>query len=185
MRLPSFMRMSGVAVSLAALSAVAQPPVVTPPEAPPSAAVTPPPAPASAAATPAGQWVFTAQYGWLWLPWADSYTWVAPSGTPLMYAYGAELGWTWLAAPWVYGVGPLPDYGRVGPAHFAWYERPWFRLAARAHVTAGPRVFVAGRPFVDDRLHLDRFRDFDRRFGLEGHRAWHPGVHALREGHLG
>lgn len=186
----AFLRMSSAALLLVAGSAMAQgTTVATPPDAPPSAAVTPPPAPPQLAqtghaTTPPGQWTYTAQYGWLWLPWDAAYTWVPPAGVPLMYAYSEGQGWTWLAAPWVYGVGPLPSYGRLGPERFAWYARPWFRLPVNVRVAAGPRFFEAGRPFVDYRLHLDRFRDFDRHFGRESHHAFgHPGAHAFGGGH--
>lgn len=50
------------------------PPQAQPIEPPPGAttprAVAPPPAPAP----PAGQWVYTRQYGWLWMPYERAYT---------------------------------------------------------------------------------------------------------------
>lgn len=73
--------------------------------------------------TPPGQWVYTQQYGWLWMPYGDGYTHVPQddSGQPYMYVYGPALGWSWVVAPWVWGWGPYPYYGVYGPWRFAWY----------------------------------------------------------------
>jgi hypothetical protein len=90
--------------------------------------------PASAAATSStaaanvdGQWVYTEQYGWVWMPYDRAYTYVAPEGHPYMYMYYPAVGWCWLYSPWVFGWGTMPYWGVYGPARFAWYARPWFR----------------------------------------------------------
>jgi len=79
---------------------------------------------------PAGQWVYTNQYGWLWMPYGQQYTHI-PSDTqvyPDMYVYYPTYGWRWVVAPWVYGYGPAPYWGVFGPRYFAWYAHPWFRV---------------------------------------------------------
>src|SRR5450631_4408355 len=63
------------------------------PPPPPPAALPKPPADqpqGSAQQKPAadGQWVYTQQYGWVWMPYGDKYTHVPPDGsTPNMYVY--------------------------------------------------------------------------------------------------
>jgi hypothetical protein len=111
----------------------------------------PAPAPPIAAApVPAGQWVFTQQYGWLWMPYDQSYTHVVDDAAlAYQYAYYPSYGWRWLVAPWILGYGVAPYWGTLGPARFAWYGHPWFRVGT-AHLRpswggrAGPRGFGAG-----------------------------------------
>ena len=71
----------------------------TQPQAPPVQA---PPQPAAT-----GQWVYTAQYGWIWMPYGVQYTYESADGGayPYEYVYYRTYGWTWLAAPWVWGRG--------------------------------------------------------------------------------
>jgi hypothetical protein len=119
--------------------------------APPASMPPPPPPPqveayeyapapvAVAAQAPAGQWVYTNQYGWVWMPYGADYTYVAGANAAYSYAYYPRFGWRWIAAPWVLGVGPTPNWGRPGPVHFAWYGRPAF------HGYASRPVY--GRPF--------------------------------------
>ncbi len=73
--------------------------------------------------TPPGQWVYTQQYGWLWMPYGEAFTQVPQDdqGQPYMYVYGPSLGWSWVVAPWVWGWGPYPYYGVYGPSHYWWY----------------------------------------------------------------
>ena len=87
----------------------------------------------------AGQWVFTEQYGWVWMPYSDAYTRVPSDGygEPYMYVYGPDLGWSWLVAPWVWGLGPWPVFGIYGAAHFGWYAHGWWRTPERWHWTGG------------------------------------------------
>jgi hypothetical protein len=92
-------------------------------------------------APPAGQWVYTQQYGWIWMPYADAYT-RAPAngyGEPYAYVYAPAYScWTWVAAPWVWGFGPWPFFGVYGPARFGWYGHGWWRFPQRFHYVASP-----------------------------------------------
>jgi hypothetical protein len=116
-------------------------------EAPPPAddAQQPAPAPPQVAqapapqGTPEGQWVQTDQYGLVWMPYADAYTYVPPDGygEPYMYVYCEPYGWSWLAAPWVWGFGPWPHFGVYGFAHFGWYGHGWWRTPGRWHWAPG------------------------------------------------
>jgi hypothetical protein len=38
-------------------------------------------------AVPAGQWVYTQQYGWVWMPYGDAYSYVPPDGQGQPYEY--------------------------------------------------------------------------------------------------
>jgi hypothetical protein len=126
-----------------------------PPPAPPAQMPAPPqPAPqaTSGSSVPAGQWVYTDQYGWIWMPYGDSYTY-APSdgyGQPYMYVYYPAMGWTWVVAPWVWGSGPWPYFGAYGPGYFAWYQWGWWRYPHFWHFAPGFRTFpfAVHRPFV-------------------------------------
>jgi hypothetical protein len=106
-----------------------------PPQAPPPMpmeAQPPPPAEMApqAAPAPAGQWVYTTQYGWLWIPYGQQYTFVPgdPRVFPDQYVYYPVYGWRWVVAPWVYGYGPAPYWGAPGVRFFAWYSHPWFKV---------------------------------------------------------
>jgi len=139
-------------------SALAEEPQATPPTGPPAAAppqaaptqVPAPPAsvqpsdqqqpaaqaqsPAVPPGVPAGQWVYTGQYGWVWMPHAQSYTYVPDYGDPYMYVYDPVYSWRWVAAPWVFGWGPSPYWGSWGVSRYTWYSRPWFSSpASRAY----------------------------------------------------
>ena len=124
-------------------SDIVQPPTPPPSEAPPAPPVQPPSAPqtqpierhvegappsappALAQEGPAGQWVYTHQYGWVWMPYEEAYTYVVPeSAVGYMYVYGPVFGWSWVVAPWVFGLGPMPFWGPLGAAHFHWYAHP-------------------------------------------------------------
>ncbi len=112
------------------------PPGDAPPAAPPAAAPAPQqdaqPGPAVASAPP-GQWVYTQQYGWVWMPYADAYTYAPPDGygEPYMYVFYPTHGWTWVVAPWVWGWGPWPYFGPWGSFRFAWYGHGWWRYPSR------------------------------------------------------
>ncbi len=93
---------------------------------PPSAEVTVPPSDEAGASdqqvASTGQWVYTDQYGWVWMPYGDAYTYVPPSGAvPDMYVYYPTVGWCWVVAPWLWGLGPMPFFGIYGPRYFGWY----------------------------------------------------------------
>lgn len=107
---------------------------VTPPSPPPAG---PPPGPSG---IPDGQWVYTQQYGWIWMTYADAYAYVPPEGygEPLEYVYYPSYGWTWIAAPWVWGVGPWPHFGPRGPKRFAWYSHEYWRRPSRWQYRPAP-----------------------------------------------
>ena len=87
-----------------------------------------PPATAPTPEVPAGQWVFTQQYGWVYAPYAQAYTYVpADSSTAQMFVWRVGIGWGWLLSPWVFSMGPRPYWGVYGPRYYAWHARPWFR----------------------------------------------------------
>jgi hypothetical protein len=126
------------------------PPVVEPPVSQPPAPYVqqmPAPAPAPRPTAAAGQWVYTSQYGWVFMPYGDGYTYLPAGGSaPDMYVYYPAVGWTWVVAPWVWGLGPRPYFGFYGFAHYAWYGRGfgrWYGFAPR-YVTWGPRGYWAG-----------------------------------------
>lgn len=104
------------------------------------------PAPVPAPATPApttarpatrpsetGQWVYTQQYGWLWMAHGDAYWYAPPTGRGQPYAYvlRPDHGWTWVEAPWVWGLGPWPHFGASGPTRFGWYIAGYWRTPWR------------------------------------------------------
>ncbi|ABS27834.1 hypothetical protein Anae109_3654 [Anaeromyxobacter sp. Fw109-5] len=107
----------------------AAPPEELPPPAPSQVPEPPSSEPPSTSSVPEGQWVYTQQYGWIWMPYADDFIYVPPAGygAPYMYVYYPYYGWTWLVAPWVWGWGPWPYFGAYGPTHFAWYGYGWWR----------------------------------------------------------
>lgn len=112
-----------------------------PPPAPPWQGPTAPPPEAQAqASVPPGQWVYTAQYGWVWMPYGSAYVYSPPGGygQPYLYAYYPAYGWTWLVAPWVWGVGPWPHFGVYGPWRFAWYGYGYWRYPWRWHFAPTP-----------------------------------------------
>jgi hypothetical protein len=90
----------------------------------------PPPQPdvvrAPAPAAPTGQWVYTSQYGWIWEPYGQPYTYVYEN-TAYTYAYYPAYGWRWVYSPWVVGYGPQPYWGAHGWVHFGWYGAYGYR----------------------------------------------------------
>lgn len=107
------------------------PPVPQPEAAPPPPTESPAPPPAFSAPeqravtpTAAGQWVYTVQYGWVWMPYGDAYTYVPAGGAaPDMYVYWPAYGWRWVVAPWLWGLGPHPYFGVYGWTRYGWYGR--------------------------------------------------------------
>ena len=77
-----------------------------------------------------GQWVYTQQYGWLWMPYGNQYVYT-PEDTggaayPSEYVYYPAYGWTWITAPWVWGWGPQLYFSFGRPHYFGWYHHPHF-----------------------------------------------------------
>ncbi len=93
------------------------------PPAPPAASPQQPQVEVQAPAEPQGQWVYTDQYGWVWMPYGDQYVYegTVEDESPYAYVYEPSAGWVWLSAPWLWGWGPYP-YFVVGPTHFGWYR---------------------------------------------------------------
>jgi hypothetical protein len=118
---------------------------------------------AGAPAVPAGQWVYTEQYGWVWMPYGDSYSYVPPDGQgePYEYVYYPSSGWTWVGAPWIWGYGAWPYFGVYGPGRFGWYSHGWWRTPGRWHFNpsfrGGVQAARGGRGFVAQ----GRFRHFE------------------------
>ena len=76
---------------------------------------------------PQGQYVYTQQYGWVYAPYEQNYTYVDPNASAAqMYIYRPSIGWGWYVAPWVLGVGARPYWGAWGPNRYSWYAHPWF-----------------------------------------------------------
>ncbi len=96
-----------------------------------------------------GQWVYTNQYGWVWMPYGNSYTYVPPGGdAPDMYVYYPTIGWCWVVAPWVWGWGPMPFFGVYGTARFGWYGfgfGRWYGFAGPYGGWGGRGVWNNGR----------------------------------------
>jgi len=95
-------------------------PQYAPPPPPPQGATPPLPQ----AQQPQGQWVNTAEQGWIWVP-AGTQTY-AVEQVPYAYLYTPAYGWTWYASPW--GWGPYaygPWVGGAWPFGFrAWAHGP-------------------------------------------------------------
>ncbi|MGD0839177.1 MAG: hypothetical protein ABSB49_21280, partial [Polyangia bacterium] len=114
-----------------------QPETPMPTNAPPAPPPMPPAAPTRAQVQPSqlaapapadqpagGQWVYTGQYGWVYMPYGDQYVYegVATDPNPYAYVYYPSYGWSWLAAPWLWGWGPYPYFGVRGALGFGWYR---------------------------------------------------------------
>jgi outer membrane lipoprotein SlyB len=141
------------------------------PSAPEPGAPPPPPAPevnAPPPTVPPGQWVYTAQYGWVWMPYGQEYTFTPDyeAGDPYMYVYDPRLGWSWVDAPWLWGWGPLPWFGGGGSVNFAWYGHGWGEHWAGGHRSAHYRRRYEARPHPDE--HHRREGDEHRRHGDDG-----------------
>ena len=130
----------------------ASPDSAAPAYSPPSPGETPPPPqpqaqPQQAAPVTPGQWVYTAQYGWIWMPYSDSYTSVPTNGWGEPYAYvyyPAYAAWTWVAAPWIWGFGPWPVFGVWGPARYGWYAHGWWRSPGSWHYAPAHAWYPGG-----------------------------------------
>jgi hypothetical protein len=122
---------------------LAQPTSALPTEAPPTPPLVPPLSPIQAeakylageplddaqasetAGSGDGQWVFTSQYGWVFMPYGDQYVDRGEDASveaPFAFVYGPGNGWEWVAAPWLWGWGTYPYFGTVGPSRLGWYR---------------------------------------------------------------
>jgi hypothetical protein len=105
------------------------------------------PAPAPRAT---GQWVFTAQYGWVWMPYGNQYVDEGSygGGSPCAYVYTVNVGWSWVAAPWLWGWGPYPYFGLRGPRYYGWYRGLYRSGYGWGHYRGGhARGSVASRSY--------------------------------------
>ncbi|MFT3839051.1 MAG: hypothetical protein QM723_18870 [Myxococcaceae bacterium] len=132
----------------------AEPTVGAPKRAPPSPSEAPdaktdtaaPPPPTTAREVPAGQWAYTKQYGWAWLPYAGAF--VSDGAPPKMFLYTASTGWSWVSAPWVAGEGARPVFSVASsrwPYGWRWGFAASWRAGmqtahARRHVTRVSRA---------------------------------------------
>jgi hypothetical protein len=135
---------------------MARPPDAEPDEQPPAPPAVPPsraqvsdtdrvgvlqqPEPATAAPPRTGQWVYTGQYGWVWMPYGQQYVDEGTYGaeSPYQYVYCVGLGWSWVAAPWLWGWGAYPYFGVWGPHHFGWYRGLYRSGYGWGHYRGGP-----------------------------------------------
>jgi outer membrane lipoprotein SlyB len=113
-------------------AAVAQPSAPAPAAPPPPPAGTTPAPPqlqsrAQPPSVPDGEWAYTDEYGWVWMPYGAAYT-VTPdyeNGDPYMYVYYPSGGWTWVEAPWLWGWGPEPRFGVSAGVRYGWHGHGW------------------------------------------------------------
>jgi hypothetical protein len=124
-----------------------------------------------------GQWVYTGQYGWVWMPYDSADTYVPTNGAPPeMYVYYPSAGWVWIAAPWVWGLGPRP-YFVFSTARYVWWGRGfgrWYGFAPK-YSSWGPRGYWVGGRWTAPTAHYVEPHDLART-------PAHPSV---REGHAG
>jgi hypothetical protein len=100
-----------------------------------------PPVPAVSAQ---GQWVYTDQYGYIWVPEGSSTVYVQEQ--PYVYLYTPTYGWTWYGSPWGpgrYYYGPWVH--RAWGAPRVWHRGGWYapHVVVAPHVV-GPRVYRGG-----------------------------------------
>lgn len=72
-----------------------------------------------------GQWVFTAQYGWVFMPYGEQYVDRGQSAhvqAPFAFVYCPNDGWGWVEAPWLWGWGSYPYFGASDPNRLSWYR---------------------------------------------------------------
>ena len=116
-----------------------QAPSQPPPQAEPPRYPAPPQAAGQTA--PQGEWVYTAQSGWIWVPRGSTTTTVGVE--PYAYLYMPSYGWGWYVSPW--GLGPF-HYGPWG-----WGPRWGMRYAPPGwggiHGYGGRGYFGAGRGY--------------------------------------
>lgn len=137
-------------------SLVITPPVPVPAFVPPAPVLAPPAVPVARYVAPqpvvtspvvaGGQWVYTSQYGWIYMPYGDQYVY-SHAASPYAYAYYPAFGWRWVAAPWIIGSGPYPYFGTHGPFAYGWYRG----LAHAGHPWGGYYAHLHGRPYVAPR----------------------------------
>lgn len=148
-----------------------------PPQDQPAAAVQQPAPP------PPGQWVYTAEYGWVWMPYGQAYTNVPAGGAPPnMYIYYPTVGWCWAVAPWVWGWGPTPYYGPYGPKRYGWYGNGyghWYGYKGGAYGTGwrGASYYQGGQWKAPPRTYPAPTRASSPPKAAHGSGSGHAGSH--------
>jgi hypothetical protein len=161
----SLMTLLAVTAILGALPAAAEddpvPMAASPQDLQPSEPSGPPPVQGPAST---GQWVYTSEYGWVWMPYGSAYTYVPPDdSTPSMYVYYPDFGWCWLIAPWLWGLGPAPFFGVLGPRWYGWYGHGlgrWYGYQGRYRYwgSGGRGYWTGGRRVGVDRGYEGTFQ---------------------------
>lgn len=59
-------------------------------------------------ASETGEWVYTNDYGWIWIPKDVSV--VSANDNPYVYLYTPYFGWSWYVSPWGYGPYSCGDW---------------------------------------------------------------------------
>jgi hypothetical protein len=113
----------------AAISAPSLQPGQSPPP-PPSegqAQASPHPAAVRRGAAAGGSWVYTLEYGRIWVPYANEHTYggMAAAASPYWYSYRPLYERLWLAEPWLWSLDVQPDFGPLGPSGLEWYRGPY------------------------------------------------------------
>ena len=127
------------------------PPPESAPPLPPAQVIAPPaptaPPQAERGSVPPvdGQWVYTAQFGWVWMPFGPQFVHVPTGGAPpQMFVFYPAFGWRWVVAPWVWGLGPQPFWGVHGSAQFGWWGRGFGRWYGLGLTTPGGTAGITG-----------------------------------------
>jgi hypothetical protein len=136
----------------AAPAGTATPKGSPPMKAPPPPPVNPPPPPTAKVPEDLGQWVYTSQYGWVWMPYGDEYVYTPPDdqGQPYEYLFYPDYGWIWVVAPWIWGIGPFPYFGvGAGEWNYHWYRGPAYnaRMPGRPLFHGGYGGHISGGHF--------------------------------------
>lgn len=147
---------------------------------PPPDQLVPPPSP-DVVVTPQpveGQWLDTAEYGWVWVP-AGTVTY-AVGDMPCAYLYTRSYGWTWYASPWGWGrftvgawVARRSPYGYRAWAHgrsgWGWHRLP----PAHFRFERGRGYPARAVPHPHHPHHPHHRHDYDGRGHYHGHHGRH------------
>lgn len=131
----------GIALALGSSAALAQ---QAPPAPPPPPSYEAPPA-APPVETGNGEWVESAEYGWIWVPYSSDTVMV--QNQPYTYFYTPSYGWTWYVSPW--GAGRYHRGAWVHHAAYAprvWHSNVW--VAPQSRVVVRPRYAPPARVVV-------------------------------------
>jgi len=173
--------------------APAQPPEVAPESTPPPPLESAPPPPPNQVTAPPeptappqaeranvaptdGQWVYTAQFGWVWMPFGPQFVFVPPGGAPpQMFVFYPAFGWRWVVAPWVWGLGPQPYWGVHGVVRFGWWGGGfgrWYAFSPR-YAGWGGRYYWSGGRWITPPRRYPAPRNVARAPQRYPPRGWH------------